>query len=101
MKQQFKKIVKNLLENVFLSFLIFFSLAILFGFFVFLKYNPKYLEKKIERIPSFDERTYQKIIDFKIEEKEKLKESENKEKFNIFEEKKENENSTEEEIKAE
>ncbi len=71
-------------ENVFLSCILLFALAIIIGFSFFITYNLMESEEEFEEIPSFNYKLYKKIHNKQEEEKELRLEVENKDYPNFF-----------------
>ena len=88
MKIKFKKIVLIMIENMFLSSILFFSLAMTIGFFLFLKYDLEETEVNLEKIPSFNQALYKNINGIREKEKSEFLKIEDKKYPTLFEMKK-------------
>lgn len=84
MRIKIKKFILIVLGNKFLSSLIFFFLAIIVSFFIFLKYDPKEIIVDTDKIPSFDRSVYDNINNKRNEEKLQIINIKEKEYINIF-----------------
>lgn len=74
-------------ENVFLSCVLLFALAVIIGFSFFIIYNLIEFEEEFEEIPSFNYELYKKIHNKREEEKEIKLRIENKDYPDLFLEK--------------
>lgn len=84
MLSNLKKIPFIMAENVFLSCILLFALAVIIGFSFFITYNLIEFEEEFEEIPSFNYELYKKIHNKQEEEKELRLKIEKKDYPNLF-----------------
>jgi len=86
-KEVLKRLPKNLCQRAFLTFFGFFLIILILGSFIFYKYSilEEQREPQILKRPAeFDEKKYQRVLDFWEEREEKFKQIEFKEYPNPF-----------------